>query len=225
MQKGFSTLLGLLLILSIVGGGGYLYLNTFILKDDELIISSVEVEKDTKEIKEIKKIETPKVVLENKSEVSVTDSVDYAIFNSGDGWSAALPSSWVKVMDGSNLFVFPKGDQTSLIDDLYLQNNMGITIAVMSPPTLEKLEIFYSTMFKNLIIENILNPSHVVVEVKSGDIPNEPGSPVEGYIGKEYVIRTTKRIYSVNVFYRNSSDASIQITNLHKIVESLEENI
>ena len=153
-------------------------------------------------------------------------SAQYIIYkNSITGYGLTLPASWKVRDENTNIWVFPKINTGDSIDALYLNNQVGMTITMLTPSSKAKLDDFYSRFYKNFEIETFSPKSDVILEIKSKALDIEDvDHPAYGYQGQQYAIKTDKHVYQVNIFYKDAKYADEQKSNIAKIIETLKED-
>jgi hypothetical protein len=157
--------------------------------------------------------------------------IGYVYFQSGNGYrmyqdpkagyEIQIPSSWENYQN-AGLYLFPTiGNAEKLPDDLYLTNNRGITLTVLTPTNLSES---YSKLFINLPEVSLSNHSSDLLQIRSTDLPSaDADEPSYGYTGKEYAALGKKHVYVINVFYKDSSYEKEMQGHLEKILSSLRE--
>lgn len=165
-------------------------------------------------------------IYRNQENNTFTDTVATTIYkNTNIGYQFELPKSWKTLEQGSSLFIFPSIENDKSIDDLYRSNNQGMTLMAITPESKNKLDEFYTKFYKGYTNESFSPKSPDIIDIKSASIPPESDVdyPTYGFIGITYAIKTNKRIYSINSFYKNASDATNQKSYVSRIIETLSE--
>lgn len=148
--------------------------------------------------------------------------------NTSDEYEIELPYLWNTTKEGSTVFAFPsieKKEGVFNIEETYTNNTVGISITTLaSGISKEKIDSFYSKMFGTLKTTVFANVSGNIVEIKSEVLEtSDPEDPTYGYKGTSYAIKTTKRVYAINIFYKDLKDKPTQEQNIAKIITSLKE--
>ena len=151
--------------------------------------------------------------------------IRYVAYANAEGtYQVYVPEGWFVTAQGPNTYAFPKrSDVSDNIADLYKANDRGLTITPIKPLSQATLDDFYARFFKTMNTDDFSVMSADVKAVRSGELEAvEEGEPAYGYRGRQYVIKSSVRVYLVSVFSKDKDDDARRVL-IEKVVSTLKE--